>query len=335
MKIILRFDASTDIGLGHLHRMLSLGEALNECLGYEGSIIYAVNSDDYAKRILRKEKVRFVEQGEDTKENFIDRVIAYENPDVVVFDQKYDYKKEDIIRWKRKTKLISIDYIGKDYQLMDKNILPIAHFDESKYPEFNNIFWGLKYTIINKNILRFKPKRGFQKEERNIVVTTGGTDPEGVLLKLIPWLKEMDLAANILVLVGQAFKYKKELEDLIGNLPDNFRVMQYSVQELVKADIAICAYGVSIYELIYLQIPTICISHSVENAQGARILKERYGAIADLGYIKNINPQDLYRAITKLLSDKPYYIDMVERCGNLVDGKGAKRVGRIIVGGEG
>ena len=298
MKIILRFDASVDIGLGHLHRMLSLGEALDRCLGKEGSILYAVNSDDYAKKILREEKVRFIEQGVDTKEHFVDRVIEYEKPDVVVFDQKYDYKKVDIIHWKTRTKLISIDYIGEDYQLMDKNILPIAHFDESKYPEFDNLFWGLKYTIINKNILRFKPKRVSQKEVRDIVVTTGGTDPEGVLLKLIPWLKEMDLAANILVLVGVAFKYKDELEHLIGNLPDNCRVMPYSVQKLVKGDIAICTYGVSIYELIYLQIPTICISHSVENAQGARILKERYEVIEDLGYIKDINPQDLYVAIT-------------------------------------
>lgn len=331
MKIILRFDASADIGLGHLHRMLSLGEALDRSLGDEGSIIYAVNSDDYAKRILRKEKVQFIEQGVDTKEIFVASAIAYENPDVVVFDQKYDYKKEDLIRWKRKTKLISIDYIGKDYQLMDTNILPIAHFDESKYPEFNNIFWGLKYTIINKNILRFKPKMDFQKEVKNIVVTTGGTDPKGVLLKLIPWLKEMDLDANILVLVGQAFKYKKELEHLIGNLPDNFRVMPYSVQEFVKGDIAICTFGVSIYELIYLQIPAICIAHSVENAQGARILKDRYGVIEDMGYIKNIDPQNLHMSIRKLLTDKAYYRDMVERCDSLIDGEGAKRVANMIV----
>jgi len=53
-----------------------------------------------------------------------------------------------------------------------------------------------------------------------------------------------------------------------------------------------------------------------------------------LGFIKDINPPDLYRAITKLLTDKRYYRDMVERCGNLVDGNGAKRVAQVIVGGE-
>jgi spore coat polysaccharide biosynthesis predicted glycosyltransferase SpsG len=314
--------------------MLSLGEALNECLGDEGSIIYAVNSDDYAKKILRKEKVRFIEQGVDTKEIFVDRVIAYEKPDVVLFDQKYDYKKEDIIRWKRKTKLISIDYIGEDYQLMDKIIVPNAHFEKSKYPEFNNIFGGLKYTIINKNILKLNPKRGFPKKMKNIVVTTGGTDPEGVLIKLIPWLKEMILEDNILVLVGEAFKFKNELEQIMKNLPDNFHVMPYSLQELIKGDIAICTFGVSIYEMIYLQIPTICVSHNRENAHGARILKERYGVIEDMGYVKDINPHNLNMAITRLLTDEKYYINMVDRCDNLLDGEGAKRVGQIIVGGK-
>lgn len=84
--------------------------------------------------------------------------------------------------------------------------------------------------------------------------------------------------------------------------------------------------------MIYLQIPTMCISHSMENAHGARILKERYGVIEDIGYVNDINPEDLYMSITKLLTDKVYYKNMVEQCDNLIDGEGAKRVGQIIAG---
>ena len=43
---------------------------------------------------------------------------------------------------------------------------------------------------------------------------------------------------------------------------------------------------------------------------------------------------DLYMVITRLLTDKVYYKNMVERCDGLIDGEGAKRVGRIIIGGE-
>lgn len=330
MKIILRFDASVDVGFGHLYRMLSLEEYLKK----ENYILCGINSDDYTRKVLKKENIPFIEQGMNSKEDFVDTIIDYEKPDIVVFDQKYDYKKEDIIRWKNKARLISIDYIGKDYQLMDKIIMPNAHFEESKYSEFNNIVFGPEYTIINKSILKLNPKISFPKKVKNVVVTTGGTDPEGVLLKLIPWLKEMNLKANILILVGQSFKFQNELERLKGTLPDNFRVVPYSLPELIKGDIVICTFGVSIYEMIYLRIPTICISHNLENASGAKILKERYGVIEDMGYFKDINPQNLYMTITRLLTDNIYYMNIVERCDNLIDGKGAKRVAQIIVRGE-
>lgn len=330
MKIILRFDASVDVGFGHLYRMLSLEEYLKK----ENYILCGINSDDYTRKVLKKENIPFIEQGMNSKEDFVDKIIDYEKPDIVVFDQKYDYKKEDIIRWKNKTRLISIDYIGKDYQLMDKIIMPNAHFEESKYSEFNNIVFGPEYTIINKSILKLNPKISFPKKVKNVVVTTGGTDPKGVLIKLIPWLKEMSLNVNILVLVGQAFKFQNELEHLMENLSDNFHLMPYSLPELTKGDIAICTFGVSIYEMIYLRIPTICISHNLENASGAKILKERYGVVEDMGYFKDINPQNLYMAIKKLLTDKAYYKSVVERCDNLINGEGAKRVAQIIVGAE-
>lgn len=328
MKIILRFDASIDVGLGHLSRMLSL----EECLKKDNYVLCGINSDDYTKSVLRKENIPFIEQGINSKEDFVDQIIDYEKPDVIVFDQKYDYKKGNIIRWKDKTKLISVDRIAKDYHLLDKIIIPGAFFfEKEKYPRFNNIVFGPEYTIINKNILKLKPKKGFPEKIKNIVVTTGGSDPEGVLVKVIPWLKQMNLKVNILILVGQAFKFQKELEQLTEHLPDNFEVMPYSFRELIEADMAICTFGVSIYEMIYLQIPTVCVSHSIENAYGAKILKERYGVIENMGYMKDINPHNLYIAIWRLLTDKVYYRDVVKRCGNLIDGEGAKRIVNLIL----
>lgn len=329
MKVVLRFDASSDIGLGHLSRMLSLGEVLKECSG-DGHILYAVNSDDYTRKVLQEENARFIEQDRNSKEDFTSKIIEDENPDVIVFDQRYSYRKKDIIRWKNSTKLVSIDYIGEDYQLMDKIIIPNAHFERSKYPRFNNILSGPEYAIINKDILKLTPKKDFPKEIRTIAVTTGGSDPEGVLIKLIPWLKEMKLDTDILVFVGAAFKFKNQLDHLVRNLPGNFHVMPYSSQELIKGDMAICTFGLSIYEMIYLQIPAICISHNMENAHSARVLRQKYEVIEDMGYIKDINPQNLHTAITRLLTDKVYYMSMAERCSNLIDGKGAERVAQII-----
>jgi len=337
MKIIFRCDVSSDIGLGHVIRCLTVAKELRD----QNQIIFATTEDEMNSYIRAANfKILFKERGE-TEEVFLDRISSILNPDIIVIDKKYPYSADCLDHLKQnKTKIVMIDNICEGMSVSDEIIFPNAHLDKNllkKYlseEQIKNVKTGPEYVILRDEISGLKNKVVHNLHTPpNIVVTTGGTDPEGVLIRLIPWLKEMDLKANILLLVGQAFKFKDELEHLIGNLPNNFHVVPYSLQELIKGDIAICTFGVSIYEMIYLQIPTICISHSIENAHGARMLKERYWVIEDLGYVKDINLQNLYMAIIRLLTDEKYYTNMVERCGNLIDGEGAKRVGKIIVEG--
>ncbi len=66
----------------------------------------------------------------------------------------------------------------------------------------------------------------------------------------------------------------------------------------------------------------------------AKIIEERYEIIEDIGFIGNLNPQNLYLVIKKLLENKTYYKKIIHKCDNLFDGKGAKRIGKIIVGGK-
>jgi spore coat polysaccharide biosynthesis predicted glycosyltransferase SpsG len=355
MRIVFRCDSSADIGLGHVVRCLAVAKELRG----ENNIIFATSKDNTNSYIKDKNFEIFFKEREEPEEVFLDRLNSILKPDVIVIDKKYPYSARCLNDLKQdKTKIVMLDNVCEGLSTSDVVIFPAAHLDPKlleKYlpqDQLAHVKTGPEYIILRDEILESKnlsfkkkflalPKKYYtlypiknvhaSPTLPNIVVTTGGTDPEGVLFKLIPWLNEMNLEVNILILVGQAFKFKDELERLIGNLPDNFRVMPYSLQELIKGDIVICSFGVSIYEMIYLQIPTICIAHSVENAYGARILKDRYGVIEDMGYIKIIDPRNLHMSITKLLTDKAYYQDMIERCDSLIDGEGAKRVARMIV----
>ena len=338
MKIVFRCDASPDIGLGHLIRCLAVAKELQK----QYQIIFATTKDDMISYIKEVGfKIIFKEKDE-TEEKYLKRLNHIIHPDIIVIDKKYPYSIESLNDFKQNNiKVIMIDNVCVGLSECDEIIFPNAHLDKNilkKYllpGQINRVKTGPEYIILRDEVLALKEKINYSiHNPQNIVVTTGGTDPEGVLLKLIPWLKEMKLEANILILIGQAFKYKNELEKIIINLPDNFKVLPYSLEEFIKADIVICTFGVSIYEMIYLQIPTICISHSRENAQSAKILKERYGVIEDLGYFKNINKQNVYVAIIRLLTNKQYYKNMVKRCDNLIDRKGAKRIGKIITGGK-
>jgi spore coat polysaccharide biosynthesis predicted glycosyltransferase SpsG len=338
MKIVFRCDASPDIGLGHLIRCLAVAKELQK----QNQIIFATTKDDmisYIKevgfRIIFKEK-------DETEEKYLKRLnnIIYSN--IVVIDKKYLYSIESLNDFKQNNiRIVMLDNICPGLSECDEIIFPNAHLDKNVLKKYllaeriNQVKTGPEYIILRDEILALKEK--FNNNLHNplkIIVTTGGTDPEGVLLKLIPWLKEMNLKANILILIGQAFKYKNELEKIIINLPDNFKVLPYSLEEFIKVDIVICTFGVSIYEMIYLQIPTICISHNRENTQSTKILKERYNIFEDLGYYEKITSKILYSAITKLLNDKKYHKNILKRFENLIDGKGAYRVGQIIIGGK-
>ncbi len=336
MKIIFRCDASSDIGLGHLIRCLAVAEELHS----QYQVIFATFKDNTNSYIKDKRFTIFLKEKEESEEVFLERIVSTLKPDILFLDMKYPYGLDCLKKFKRgNTRIVMLDNICPGLSECDEIVFPNAHLDKNllrKYlsqEQINHVKTGFEYVILRDEILALKDKvRHDLYTPPNIVVTTGGTDPEGVLIKLIPWVKEMNLKANILILVGQSLKFQNELEYLMDNLSDNFHVMPHSLPELIKGDIVICTFGVSIYEMIYLKIPTICISHNLENASSAKILKERYGVIEDMGYIKEINPQNLYMAITKLLTDKLYYVDMVRRCSNLIDGKGTKRVGKIIVG---
>jgi len=318
-KIILRCDASPDIGLGHLIRCLAVAKELQK----QNQIIFATTKDDTSSYIKEAGFEIIFKEKDETEEKYLKRLNHIIHSDIIVIDKKYPYSIESLNDFKQNNiKIIMIDNVCEGLSECDEIIFPNAHLDKGilkKYlPEkqINQVKTGPEYLILRDEILALKDKINHNLHNPpNIVV-------------------EMKLKANILILIGQAFKYKNELEKIIINLPDNFQVLPYALKEFIKADIVICTFGVSIYEMVYLQIPTICISHSRGNARSAKILEERYGVIEDLGYFKDINKQNIYAAITRLLTDKEYYENIVKECDNLIDGKGAKKLAQLITGGE-
>jgi len=113
------------------------------------------------------------------------------------------------------------------------------------------------------------------------------------LFYLIDWLK--NCKKNIILLIGEAFRYRNKLKEL--KLPENFKILPYNPIYLLEGDIAIATFGVTIYELVYLNIPTLCAGHTKENATGCEILSKRCEMVKSMGYFKDIKTEDIIKSI--------------------------------------
>ena len=267
-RVILKLKASEDIGLGHLLRMITLGWILKNA---KTEVIFAINDFEYAKERLKGEGFRFEINRFGSDEKFIDYLIGKYEPNVIVVDEKRLYSTSDIKRWQKYTRFISLDFVGKGYEICYRIIIPNAHFESEKYSDFNNIVWGWDWVLINKEVFKLKPKSALPKKIEKIVITTGGSDPSGMLFKFLDWLE--GCKREVLVLIGDAFKHKYRLKNM--NLPNNFKVLPYHPSRLLEGDIALATFGVTVYELIYLNMPFVCAGHTEENKRGCKILKNR------------------------------------------------------------
>ena len=81
----------------------------------------------------------------------------------------------------------------------------------------------------------------------------------------------------------------------------------------------------TVYEMIYLGLSTICVSHSKHNTKCARILKQRYDALENLGYFKDLDSVRLFKSVNKILRNENIPLE------TFIDGKGALRVANLIL----
>jgi spore coat polysaccharide biosynthesis predicted glycosyltransferase SpsG len=330
--VLFRCDSSREIGLGHVVRC----EALACKLERENRVVFATTPDETNRIVSRHEQV-LKKEGE-TEERFLERTSTSVSPDVVVIDKKHRYSSESIIKAKRANeKTVMLDNICEGLAQCDEIVFPNAHFDVGSLrgslppDKLKSIRTGPEYVILRDEVLSAKRlAKHTLSDTPRIVLTTGGSDPEGILLKLIGWLKDADIRARFVALKGDSFKLEDELVELAKSLPPNFEVLPYSPEKAVGGEIAVSTFGMSIYEMIYWGTPTICVSHSPENASAAKRLATKFNVIDDLGLIDDIGPNDLIKSI-EILSNESVHRGYVERCENFIDGKGAERVSKLIV----
>lgn len=333
--ILIRADANEIIGMGHVMRCLSIANAFVRT-GQEVKFITADHCGDGLIQSRGFESICLDSEWTQMEGEVIDKVVRTYRPDLLLVDSYY---------------------VTESYLSYLSDFVTLAYIDD-----LNSAFWNLDF-LINYNIFGTLMDYGRYKETRtrlilgstyvplrdefeniprhkiddvkNVMVSAGGADPEGITEKLIENICEDLKGITFHFIVGALnprFEKIKALADEHKNVI--LHINEKNMSNLMKScDVAISAAGFTLYELCACGTPTITYTLA-DNQLAAADEFERQGIMIsagdcreNAGFIRGMSEQ-----LHSLISDKKKRGQLSVRMQSLVDGCGAERMVGIIWG---
>lgn len=334
-NLIIRADASTKMGSGHVMRSLALGQAWQDD---SGTVTFVISEESrpFMERLQQEGFDVICVHGvpgssEDARQTL--SIGKTKGSEWLVIDGYHftaEYRRSCS---ENGLKLMWIDDYGHpDRYYADIILNQNVYATGADYPDTlpsTLLLLGTKYLILRKEfVTKERGERNFSGAIRSVLVTMGGSDPDNVcadvLGVLMPFVKEFGLQVTAVMgkLNPHANKFRKRFGEWEGiAFLHDARDMPSLIH---SSDIVITGAGTTTGEIAFLGVPMITIVLGENQKRVAETL-HRAGAalcIRDRQEIRKTLPKMLSRLIKSPETRK----DMSIKASGLVDGAGAARV---------
>jgi UDP-2,4-diacetamido-2,4,6-trideoxy-beta-L-altropyranose hydrolase len=342
--LLIRTDASTLIGTGHVMRCLALAQAWQD-KGGTVTFLMAPGSPPLEQRICSGGmNVQAIEEQPGSNDDaIITAEIAnkIESSWVVVDGYQFSANYQKILK-EHNCRIFFIDDFGHaDHYyadiILNQNIYADMSYYKQKYEPYSRFLIGTKYVLIRKEFLKFSGwNRKIPKIAHKVLVTLGGGDPHNVTLIVIESLKKVRVDdLEVIVVVGGANPHHLELNKAIRNFP-KCKIIKNGADMptlMAWADIAISAGGSTCWELVFLGVPGIIITLADNQQLIAKHLNQEISYVT-LGWYNDISDEKLTDAIHSLIFNPEKRLEISQKAQKIVDGEGAIRVVQKIIDAE-
>lgn len=330
--IYIRTDANKEIATGHVMRCMAIAKQI-EKLGEPCTFICA---DEHAKELIENNGFQFVclHTNWNQLEEELDVLTAFlkEKKAEVILVDSYLVTENYLRTLNSSTKVVYIDDIHQFIYPVHTVINYGIQYKEFHYPlKSGNYLLGCKYIPLREEFQNRKPAR--RAEVRDILITTGGTDPYNIAGRLI---KALDFGTyQIHVVSGRLNIHEKELLTLAQTRENVFVYtdVERMSERMLSCDVAISAAGTTLYELCACGVPTISFSFADNQVSGAKELMKQ-GIIDYAGDLRTGIKACIQMIETKLMELKNSCLLREERTNKmqkLVDGNGANRIASYCI----
>ena len=262
-KVFLRGDGNSTIGLGHIYRLITIGQYLfNE---YEVVFIIKNQPDIFLQNIIKEYRFSFIELPEfkliGNEADFIVSNIAKPGSFIVLDGYQFNSSYEKILT-DFGIRVILIDDLGNRKIGADAVLNHSPGADEIRYQLLNNktkLYLGTNYAILREPFLKEALKKERLFDPYSIIfMSMGGADPQNLTTFFLNSLVNNPHVGQINVLIGGANK-----NDYSGYLNSDKIVFfkNLSPDEIIglakKCDLTICPSSTISIELISIGIPML------------------------------------------------------------------------------
>ena len=362
-RIVIRVDASQQIGSGHVVRSLALAHELVEN-GFEITFVARempsplqdlVRNAGHALHRLPPAPAarRHHDEGGGACAHWLrapwqvdaehTAAVIDELGDVdwlVIDHYAIDARWEKVLHSRVRRILVLDDLADRPHdcdllvdQLVTRKPEEYAHL----VPKKCRVLTGAPHALLRPAFPRLRPsalrRRQTAHAVRRLLVMLGGGTREKFLLRVLNTLAQA-LPEDILVDVAQGAMLISEegLAHLRNVLADRLLLHDFSAdiaQLIHDADMAVGACGMGNYERCCLGLPSIQFVQA-DNQRGTAEFFQRAGAALTIDASEPSFLRDLHESVGKLAADDALRRTMAFRAADLVDGKGARRIRKAM-----
>jgi len=351
--VTVRVEASSEIGIGHLRRCVTLMRQLR-IDGFNVRLIGAQRFGEAIETLVEDMPVFWL----DDRESGIDRKQYSGNE---VWDAEATLSL--IGRYPEGSSLVAVDHcrLGEQWERIIREaghrVLAIDDFRDRRhcadilvgdsaapFDPLLNSYTGKAQVLVGADFALVDPEFAFSEQvpssadsRKRLLVSYGGADPTDETTKALEAIRLLrrdrrcsEWLGRVDVVVGHANLRAAEVIGLAQGIEDVIvHIAPGSLAPLMrKTDVFLTAGGNSMIEALTMQKPClVTLTSDNQTLMVDQLLEQR--AILSLGNHAMVSPRDVAKAMTKLLSDYEQFANDI-RIRPIFDHFGARRISAAI-----
>ena len=338
-SLLIRADANTRIGTGHLMRCLALAQGWKDS-GGEVAFITACESAGLLQRLSDEgfEAIQLDSPYPDPADwGATSQVLAaHPNAWVVLDGYHFDETYQKQVKGAGHRLLVIDDMAHLEHYHADIVLNQNLHAEQLNYSceSYTQLLLGTQYVLLRREFLQWQGwKREIPEVARKVLVTLGGGDPDNVTLKVIKAMNKVELEdLEVKVVVGPSNPHMASLEEAVHHSPFTIQLLPAvrNMPELMAwADVAISAGGSTCWEVAFMGLPTVLLVLANNQRDIGEGLSEA-SVVHNLGWFEEMTDAKIADALSELLTNPDRRSMMSDSGQTLVDGVGRERVIDIL-----